>query len=448
MKIIIVGAGEVGRNLTETLATAGYEVTLIEQSASLREYLDEEHNARIVTGNGSSARQLVDLNVDDCEAFLAMTSDDRTNILSCSLAKALGAKNTIARIHDETYGDNSAINYQLHFGIDLLINSEAICAMELAKTIRNADRVAVENFARGQIEVQQFFINSHSRLVGKKLSDLKLDPQIRIGYIQRHGKSEVAHAGSSMEAGDRVTLFGHPKALFNLREKFDPKHGSDISRVVLFGGSETAMSLIRLLNNPRFKVRVIEKDAFKCRQLTERFPHITVIHGDATSLRLLEEEQIGKADYFVACTKDDEENILTCLQATKLGAKHVQLVINKGDYDQLHDILQTTLDIEVVVSPRKATTDFICRTLSSESVIPLADLSEGKRILEVRIRHSSPAVGRKIKDITLPPNSLFVALQHKFKAKVPTSEDTILAGDCVLVLVNKAQEKSLLKTLI
>ena len=155
MKIIIIGAGEVGHNLCTTLSAAGHNVTLIEQSEVRCETLDEEQNARIIHGNGSSARQLVDVDVASCDAFLAMTSDDRTNVISCSLAKGLGAKNTIARIHDETYSDNSVINYQLHFGIDLLVNPEAICAVELAKEIRSAGRVAVENFSRGQIEVQQ-----------------------------------------------------------------------------------------------------------------------------------------------------------------------------------------------------------------------------------------------------------------------------------------------------
>jgi trk system potassium uptake protein TrkA len=430
------------------LASSGHDVTLIEQSASLCERLDEEHNARIVTGNGSSARQLVDVDVAECDAFLAMTSDDRTNVISCSLAKGLGAKNTIARIHDATYSDNSVINYQLHFGIDLLVNPEAICAVELAKTIRNAGRVAVENFARGQIEVQQLQVDDSSRLIGKQLRDLKLSAQVRIGYIQRKGQGEVASAESQLQAGDRVTLFGKPEELFELRERFNPDQKVELARVVLFGGSETAISLIRLLSSPRFKVRVIEKDLEKCRELAESFPQISVIHGDATSLRLLEEEQIGEADYFVACTKDDEENILTCLQAAKLGADHVQLVINKGDYDQLLGILKTMLGIEVVVSPRSATAEFMRRTLSSESVIQLAELPEGGRILEVRISHASPVVGAKVKDITLPRNSLFVALQHKFKAKVPTAEDTILAGDRVIVLVHADQEAALLKRLV
>ena len=213
MKIIIIGAGEVGHNLTSMLAASGHDVTLIERSASLCKRLDEEQNARIVTGNGSSARQLVEVDVSDCDAFLAMTSDDRTNIISSSLAKGLGAKNTIARIHDDTYSDNSLINYQLHFGIDLLVNPEAICAVKLAKSIRNAGRVAVENFARGEVEVQQLRVDESSRLIGKQLRELKLSANVRVGYIQREGRGEVAIADSHLQAGDSVTLFGKPDGI-------------------------------------------------------------------------------------------------------------------------------------------------------------------------------------------------------------------------------------------
>lgn len=449
MKIIIVGAGEVGHNLCTTLAAAGHDVTLIEQSDVRCETLDEEQNARIINGNGSSARQLVDVDVAKCDAFLAMTSDDRTNVISCSLAKGLGAKHTIARIHDETFSDNSVINYQLHFGIDLLVNPEAICAVELAKEIRNAGRVAVENFARGQIEVQQQRVAPGARIIGRKLKEIKFDSRVRVGYIQRDGNTEVANADSKLMQGDIVTIFGHPESLFGMRARFDPKHKIEVSTVVLFGGSETAISLVRLLSNPRFKIRVIEKDPKKCRSIAERFPEITVIHGDATSLRLLEEEQIGSADYFVACTKDDEENILTCLQAVKLGVNHVQLVINKGDYDDLLGILRTMLGIEVVVSPRSATANFMVRNLSTDRTITLAEMpNNGGKIIEIRINHSSPCVGRMIKDIKLPRGSLFVALLHKFKAKVPAADDTILAGDRVVVLVTPKEEKALMACLI
>ena len=448
MKIIIVGAGEVGHNLCDTLSKEGHDVTVVEQSEQRVAQLDEEQNARIVRGNGSSARQLVDLDVARCDAFLAMTSDDRTNLISCSLAKGLGAKNTFARIHDETYSDNSVINYQLHFGIDLLVNPEAICAVELAKAIRNPGRVAVENFARGQIEFQQQRVAPGSRLIGQQLKQLKLDPRVRIGYVQRDGQGEIAGAETILQEGDRVTLFGYPDALFSLRERFDPKNKIKEVRVVLFGGTETAISLMRLLTNPRFRIRVLEKDPARCQQIAESFPHVEVICGDGTSLRLLEEEQISEADYFVACTKDDEENILTCLQAAKLGADHVQLVVNKGDYEQLEGILKTILGIEMVVSPRRATADFMVRSLSTETAATLAELPDGGRILEVKLDHSSPVVGKRVKDIQLPRSSLFVAIQHKFKAGVPTAEDTLLAGDRVLVLVDQSEKKALLSKLL
>lgn len=450
MKIIIVGAGEVGHNLCETLSNFGHNVTLIERSQERCEALDEEQNARIIAGNGSSARQLVDADITNCDAFLAMTSDDHTNVISCSIAKGLGAKNTIARIHDETYSDNSVVNYQLHFGIDLLVNPEAICAAELAKEIRGAGRVAVERFARGEIEVQQRRVTEGSRLIGKKLKDIKLDSRVRIGFIQRKdGQSEVANAESTMEAGDLVTYFGHPDALLNLREKFDPRKKVEFARVVIFGSTETAINLVKFLSNPRFKIRIIEKDRNRCQYLAERFPNITVINGDATSLRLLEEEQVGSADYFVGCTKDDEENILTCVQASKLGVKHVQLVINKGDYDDLLDMLRTTLSIETVVSPRGATAKFMLNTLSPKMVSTLAELpDQNMRILEVSVSHASPCIGRSVKDIQLPRGSLMVALQHKYKAKVPAADDVILAGDHVVVIVTHDQEKALIQCLI
>ncbi|MFO8027753.1 MAG: Trk system potassium transporter TrkA [Opitutales bacterium] len=448
MKIIIVGAGEVGSNLSTVLSDAGHDVTLIESSEAHCARLEEEQNARVVTGNGSSARQLVEVGVAKCDAFLAMTSDDRTNIISCSLAKGLGAKNTIARIHDETYSDTSVLNYQLHFGIDLLVNPEAICAVELAKEIRSAGRVEVEHFARGQIEVQRQRVAHGSRLIGKKLKDLKLDPRVRIGYVHRAEAAEIANAETMLQEDDIVTLFGHPDVLFGLREKFDPKQKIELSRVVLFGGSETAINLIQLLKNPRFKIRVIERDRDQCRRLAERFPHITVINGDATSIRLLEEEQIDSANYFVACTKDDEDNIITCIQASKLGAEHVQLLINKGDYDDLLDMLQTRLDIEVAVSPRRATADFMLRNLSDESVARLAEMPDGSQVLEVRISHSSPVIGRTIKDIRLPAGCLLVALLHKFKAKVPAADDTILAGDRVVVIVSGEKQKEVTQALV
>lgn len=449
MKIVIVGAGEVGHSLTATLSKEGHNVTLIEQSGERCAKMDEEHNARVVSGNGSSASQLSQLEVDHCDAFLAMTGDDQTNVISCSLAKGLGAKNTIARIHDATYSDASIFSYQVHFGIDEFVNPEAVCATELAKAIRNPGRVAIEDFAKGKIEVQRLVLAKGSKFINKKLIDINIGPKLRIGYIEREGSILVPNGDSTLLENDLLTVFGEPEALFNSRVKFDPKQKVEITRVVLFGGSETTISLIRMLSNPRFKIRVIEKDPEHCQILADQFPHVAVINGDATSLRLLEEEQIGSADYFAACTKDDEENILTCIQASKLGAKHVQLVVNKGDYDKLLDTLRDDLNIEVVVSPRIVMADYMRRNLSMESVVELAQLPNNSgSILEILIPHGSPADKKVIKDFSLPSGTLLVALLHKFNAKVPSADDKILPGDRLVVITMADQKKKVLKKLL
>lgn len=449
MKIVVVGAGEVGRHLTMTLSNAKHSVTVIEASEATVDELEESQNVRVVHGNGSSAGVLKDAGAGVCDFFLAMTSDDRTNILSSSLAKALGAKTTIARVHDQTYSDNSLINYQLHFGIDLLINPEALGAVELAKLIRNPGRVAVENFARGEIEVQQVEVTRRSRYMGRTLRELRMEGGVRIAVIQRDGKAEVPTADSTLKQNDILTLVGPPEPLYEARKKFEPDSGHDSTiRIVLFGGSEAAIALSRLLKAPRFKVRLFEADEATCRRLAERFPSITVIHGSATSLRLLEEEQVGSADYFVACTKDDEDNIMTCLQARKLGVPHVMLIFNKPDYESVLDQLRETLGVEQAVSPRQATVREVVRYLSQKDWMELAKLpGDSGKILEIKVASESEAINKPLKEIAFPAGAVIVALLHKFQARVPGAEDIILPGDRLVVVVQEQQIKPLLQLL-
>ena len=137
MKIVIVGAGEVGGYLCGLLSDQAHDVTIIESAVSAAERIDEQFDARVLLGNGSSAETLTKASVGDCDFFVAMTSDDKTNLVSSSVAKALGAKAIICRIHDQTYTDNSLVNYQVHFGIDYMLNPESLSALAMAKSIRS-----------------------------------------------------------------------------------------------------------------------------------------------------------------------------------------------------------------------------------------------------------------------------------------------------------------------
>lgn len=445
MKVVIIGAGEVGSHLCAILSDNGHDVTVVEKDPDRATQIDEQNNVRVVHGSGSSAVILKRAISDRCDQFIAMTSNDETNLIACSLARVLGARTIISRIHDQTFIDTSHVNYPLHFGIDLMLNPEGLCAIELAKSIRNPARIAVQNFARGEIEAQRIRVDEKAPLRGKSLREIKLHPEVKIGYYQRGEEEDIPTADTLLEAGDTLTVFGPPGELQKLGPQLDPGIAAREIRIVIFGGSETAAALIRLLDALRFKVRVVEQSLEKCRQLAERFPNVTFINGDGTSLRLLEEEDIGNADFFVASTSDDERNVMTSIQAAKLGTKHVQTVINKSDYHDILVSLRSVIGIETLVSPRLVTANEVLRYLSTEPFIELFKFPHQKaKIIEITVSMASKCAGKILRDIAWPKHAVLVGLQHKFQAKVPGAEDRLLAGDKVVVITREENIKGLL----
>ena len=372
MKIIIVGAGEVGSYLSDLLSKKNHNVTVIDLNADVIKKYSELQEASFIVGDGHSCELLVQRNISACDYFIAMTSDDKTNILSCSLAKALGAKNTICRIHDKSLVDNNYVNFQMHFGIDHLLNPEGLCAIEIAKTMRNPYRLTVETIARGKIEVNQVEVYKRSKAGGKSIRDLKLNPKVRIGYVLSGEKKYVASADSVLHAGDIVTLFGEEEAIQEARTLFSSKEIIKKQSVALIGGTEISIAIIRLLRNPRFAITVIESDLDLCERISQMFPNIRVINGEATSLRIFEEQGIGDFDFFVACTKNDEINIVACAQAFKLGSKTIQAAINKPDFEAVLESLEDHIGIYSNQHP-SSTSQYIS---TMPSIKPAATISD------------------------------------------------------------------------
>jgi len=449
MKTIIVGAGEVGSTISHHLSRRGHSVTLIEKSPETAERIDREQDVKVLRGNGSSAVMLEEAGIESARNFIALTSDDRTNLVACKVARELGKKLfTVARIHDQTYLDYSRVDYQQLFDVDFFLNPERLCAVEIAKAIRHPGRVAIEHFARGQIEVQTMAVSPRSKLLGSQLSEIRFDAHLRVGMVTRDGETSVANASTALRTGDQVTVFGKPEAVSAFRRLVEPGEDPKTVRVVLYGASEIAVSLVRLLGHPRFRIRVIEPDRARCDALADKFPGITVVHGDATSRRLLEEEQIGSADHFVACTKEDEHNIMTCLQASRLGAEHVQLVINKPDYEDLLDDLRTTIGVSSIVSPRQASMKELVRYLERESVVELSSMSaRSTRLIEVAVAEESSAIGQSLKDLPLPRDCLIVALLRGVEATVPGADDVIETNDRLLLAIQESKRKEVVRLL-
>jgi trk system potassium uptake protein TrkA len=443
MNVFIIGAGAVGSFLCEKFSL-DHEVTVIDRDSTVAQVVHDLYNVRVICDHVCSAKVLMDAGVYKCDVFIAMTSDDRSNILSCSIAKALGAKMTIARASDKTYTDNSLLNYQLHFGIDLFINPEALCALELAKEIRNPGRVAVERFSNGMIEAQQVALSASSQLVGKTLREIKFDSQVRIGCIYRGDHYEFATSQTQLMVGDLLTIVGPSTVVDAERNRLAPELYKLTQHITISGGGETTIALIKLLLPGRFNLRVIENDLKKCHKLAEQFPEITVIHGDATSVGLQCEEEVGHVDYFVACTDSDEDNIMSSLQASHLGAQNIMFVIGKGNYDRMLNDINYKLGIRKFVSPRMATYLELRPYLSGKKYWEISSFNDDSgHFVQLEVSSQSHYIGKSLQEISWPQGAVAVALCHNFETKVPSANDTIAAGDSMIVIIPTEKQSQL-----
>lgn len=447
VNIVITGAGEVGRYLAESLSNQDHNITIIECAEELARDLDEKLDSRILRADGSTVTNLAEANVAECDLFLALTSDKNTNLMSASLARALGAKKSIARVDGAVQREEWLFDYRAHLGIDYLFSVERLAAVELAKHIRNPNRLVVEEFARGRIELQQVVVSPNAPVVGRPIGALDLPRQVRISFLQRGSVSIIPTASDVLRSGDVVTLFGDPNNLARVTALIEPESAprSDV-RVVIFGGGDYGLTLAQLLEGRKhFSVRIIERDPAVCAALSARLQKTTVINGDATSLQQLKEEQIGGADFFVATSPEDEDNVMTCLQARNLGTPYCLALVHRADYADVISRNEERLGIHAAVSPRVAASRDLMRFITSDDFHVIMRLSDDVQILELVIPPGAGVHGRKVNEIAWPVGAGLVALLHEQQAVVPGGDDTLESGDTIYAIVSTAALKAFLR---
>jgi trk system potassium uptake protein TrkA len=448
MNIIIVGAGEIGLHLARILSNQSHDICVIESSEGLAAELDEQLDAMIVASSGASVSALAEARVDECDLFFALTSDDNTNLVSASMAKSLGAKKTVARVHFAVQREEWLFNYREHFGVDYLFSPERLAAVELAKFVRNPEKSFVEELARGRIELQQTFVSPNGVAAERTLKELGLPARVRVAVIQRHGESLIPTADEILQVGDLVTIFGEPNQLHQALPIFQPT-ADDPSQmnIVIYGGGEYGFALAQSLEGQNFRVRIIEKDKKVCLELSETLHHTVVLNGDATSLQLLREERVGEADFFIAASRDDEDNVMTCLQAKSLGTRYCLALVQRGDYADIISHNAKRLGILGAVSPRVTTGRDLLRFVTEDKYHIVMNLFGGVVVIETVMRAKSRVVGTRVCDLKLPQGSGLVAILRGEQAFVPAAADSIEPGDTVYAIVAPEARKAAVKLL-
>lgn len=437
MNVIVLGVGTNGRFLAEEFSAQGNNVCLIESSHGIAEEAKEHLDARVVEGDGASVLVLEEAGIADCDFFVSLTSNDSTNILSASLAKALGAKKTAAKVHASLQQEQWLFDYRGKFEIDYLFSSERLAAAELAKFIRSPDAILVEEFAGGRIELQQILVETGSRADGVLIRDLGLPPRVRLGSLRRGTKHFLPAAGDTLHSGDIVTIFGMPRLLRDVLPVFQKqrKGSSPEENVVIFGGGEYGLALAQLLENGPFRIRILEKDARRCQELSRVLKKTVLIHADATSSQNLREEQIGNAGFFVAATPDDEDNVMACLQAHDLGVARCITLIHRSDYADTLSRLGERFGIFGAVSPRLATRKELLRFVSAERFHQLSRLDGDIEVVEFFVPQDSSITGKKISEVPWPQGCGLIACTRGSSTNVPAADDELLGGDMIIALL-------------
>jgi len=438
MNILILGAGEIGLHMAGLLCEKSHNVCLVESDERLAAQADEALDVHVVEGNGATVSILEEAGVADCDVFFGLSGSDTTNLVAGSLARALGAKKAVCRVHAAVHREQWMFDFRSRFDVDHLFSSERLAAIELAKHIRNPGSLLVEEIARGRIELQQKLIPSGTAVGGRSLRELSLPQRVRVGLIRRGEETIIPDGGSRLQAGDVVTLFGASRALEGVLPMFQPgRVEREEVRVVIFGGGGYAFALAQMLEgSPRFRTRIFERDPKRCAQLAATLQRTSLINADATSIHQLREEQVGAADFFVAATDDDEDNVMTCLQAANLGVGHCLTLVHRADYADAITRAGPKMGILAAVSPRVATGRELMRFATSDPFQTLVELPGGVEVIELAVRAGGALAGKRIADVPWPKGCGIVALTHKSSASVPSAGDVIEAGDLIAAMVS------------
>ena len=440
MRIVVVGAGKVGRVLTEQLAAEKHDIVVIDQDSDLIESLVNIYDVRGVAGNGGCYDIQKDAFEDGADLLIATTSSDETNILACLVAKKLGTPHTIARIRNPEY------EKQLHFmreelGLSMVVNPEKATAREIARVLRFPSAIKREQFCRQRFELVEYRINEGNPLVGLQLSDLyrNIRVKILICAVARGQQTIIPTGATVLQKGDKIYLTASARELESFFRKLNI-FKARANNIMIVGASRIAYYLVKELQDIQKRVTVIDSNAARCQAMSEKFPGVLVIHGDGADSELLSEERISEMDAFVPLTGLDETNIILAMYASQFPNCKVVAKINRPSFADLAN--QKGL-VDSVVSTAAVTSETIARyvramqnSFDSDNIKTLHRLVGGRvEALEFNVGPGLPFIGVPLKDLNLREGLLVAGIVRQNGAPViPSGADALQEGDDVVIV--------------
>ena len=440
MKIIILGAGQVGSSVAANLASEANDITIVDENSAVLQDLQDRLDIRTVTGHASHPDTLAQAGADDADLVLAVTSSDETNMIACQVAYTLFHTPTkIARVRSLEYLNHSRLFTQEALPVDVLISPEQLVTDYIERLIENPGALQVLDFAGGRVQLVAVRAYHGGPLVGHELRTLKEHlpgADARVAAIFRGGRHIVPTGDTIIEVDDEVFFVAARKHIRRVMSELR-KLDKPVKRVMLAGGGNIGMRLASAIEQ-RYQIKIIEHNEERTRSLSEDLDRSIVLLGDAADEELLLDENIENTDVFCALTNDEEANILSAMLAKRLGARKVMSLINRASYV---DLVQSQT-IDIAISPQQATIGSLLTHVRRGDVVVVHSLRRGAAEAIEAVAHgdrdSSKVVGRAIEEIKLPRGTTIGAIVRGEEVII-AHHDTVIESDdhVILFLSNK-----------
>ncbi|PCM44129.1 Trk system potassium transporter TrkA [Marinobacter sp. ANT_B65] len=449
MKILILGAGQVGGTLAENLASEANDITVIDTDAARLRELQDRLDIRTVQGMASYPTVLSQANAEDADMLIAVTNSDETNMVACQIASILyNTPTKISRVRASAYlSNNKLFGKGGGFPIDVMISPEHLVTRHITRLIEYPGALQVLEFSKGLVRLVAIRATEGGPLVGRELSYLRTHmPKVetRVAAIFRKDRAIMPRGDTVLEDGDEVFFIAGTDHIRSVMSELQPLV-KNYKRIFICGGGNIGQRLAHTLEN-RFQVKLLERNHERCVLLSENLRKTVVLEGNAADKDILLEENIENTDVFCAVTNDDEANIMASLLAKRLGARKVFTLINNPDYV---DLIQGG-EIDVAISPQQTTIGSLLTHVRRGDVVNVHSLRRGAAEAIEAIAHgdhkSSKVIGRRLDEINLPQGATIGAIVRHDEVLIAHDHLRVQPDDhVILFLVDKSRVREVEK---
>tara|TARA_B110000459_G_scaffold198760_1_gene244232 strand:- start:713 stop:2077 length:1365 start_codon:yes stop_codon:yes gene_type:complete len=436
LNIIVVGSTSIGVSLAKELAEEGHEITIISEDQNKLHSLQNSLDIRAICGKPSYPDILRAANAEDADIFIAVTDSDEQNMIACQVAYSLfKVPLKIAKIRSSHYSVRNELFNDQNLPIDIFINPEQLIAKQVYNLISNPGVNGIYGLLNNNINLVIIRVTKDTCIIARHVDDLKnieIDLPYNLVAVMRNGKYLDLASNPMLVIGDELLIFVSSTNTDGLISGFYKQNRTDVSKVIIVGGGGVGAAAAAYLDDKGVQVKIIDHNKHTCEYLAKKFDKITILEGDASERALLLDENVENVDFFCALTSDDEDNIISSLQAKYLGAKNAISLVNNNEYKDLFG----KSDIDTLLSPQQSSISEILTAIRRHDITKVYTvLCELSQCIEVSLGkfNASDYAGKYLSQINIPKAFVFGAIGRGKKAIF--DENIMLEENDVLILL-------------